>query len=788
MTDDAHGVGAPAGVGPRPALAYPLFFLSGAAALAYEATWSRLVGLAIGNTAASAAVVLASYFAGLTAGQLLGGFLARRVLPLFGYGVSELFAAAWSMLVPTLLASAGSSAAAGGDLSPLARAAWCFVVTLPASIALGSTLPFMAAHFADRPGTGRQLTLAYALNTAGGLVGVLGTTAVLFAAVGVRASGHLAAGVSAACGLAACVLAVRPGLNPSETKDRVAASGTNNFRAWWAVAAVSGFGTLALEVLYTRLFALVFHNSSYTFGAVAAVFLAGLAAGAAIVSALGTRVSPRTTVVTSASLGAALVAFSVILFIRLTRLEYFAAGDTFAEYLASAFGLVAGVVLPPVVTLGMAFPAVLAAAGRSSRAVGQLAAVNTAAAMAGALAAGLVLPDWIGLWESVALVALLFGMTGAVVLYARCHTLAAAGAVLLATVATAIAASGQAITPQTTTEEVVRRWNSAYGWIDVVRNAKDNSLTLRQNLHYRHGSTGTSAVRGYRQGRLPLLLHPAPRDVAFLGLGTGLTAAPVVTDRDVSRAVVVELIPEVVEAARLLSTANLGVVDHPKVEVRVDDARHYLAASERRFDAIVSDLFVPWESRTAYLYTSEFYQTVRSRLRAGGLFCQWVALYQLGPDDFELIADSFASVFPNVLLWWGQLDGRFPILALIGSETALSLAPERVAARWEASGANTGGTDPDLQRPSDLPGLFVGRWHSRPGAVLNTDDRPRLEFQAPVSHRSRRTLRGEVARAYFDRLLTSLPDDGVCVGVGWPPEVTDTVRRRAVQRLSLFGP
>jgi spermidine synthase len=557
---------------------------------------------------------------------------------------------------------------------------------------------------------------------------------------------------------------------------------------WLAIAAVSGFGTLGLEVLYIRMFALVFHNSTYTFGAVVAVFLAGLAIGAVLVAAVGRRVSPRTLAAVSASLGSVAVAASVVLFVRLTGLEYFAAGNTFTGYLAGAFGLVAVVVLPPVVLLGMALPAAFAAAGGGGRAVGRLAAVNTVAAVAGALAGGFFLVPWLGLWESVGVFVFLFGLTGTAILFAAGRPVLAGGLSLVTAAAAAVAASGQAQVPPSPGEEIVRRWNTSYGWIDVVRSKKDDSLTVRQNLHYRHGSTGKNATREYRQGRLPLLLHPRPSEVAFLGLGTGLTAAPAVADRDVDHTVVVELIPEVVEAARLLSDANLGVVDHPKVEVRVDDARHYLSRTDRRFDVIVSDLFVPWESRAGYLYTVEFYEAARKCLKRGGHFCQWLALYQVGPVEFELIADSFAAAFPCVTLWWGHCDARFGMVALIGSEAPLDLDPDRVFARRAAAGESPRGADPELPAWADLPELLLGRWPARASHSLNTDEHPRLEFQAPVSHRAGRTLQAGELRSYFDRVLVNLPSDGVRFGAGWPPAVTDPDRRRARQRLNLFGP
>lgn len=625
-------------------LPHALFFLSGVAALAYEASWSRLVGLVLGNTADAAALVLAGYFAGLAAGQLIGGFLSGRIRPLLGYGVAELLAAGWAAIVPCLLSLGGMEGRLLEEVTPAARAAWCFLILLPTTAALGSTLPFMAAHFATGGVSGRQVALAYGLNTAGGLVGVFAATAFLLVAVGVRATGYSAAGVSAVCGLVACLCATSRGSSPVIVSQLEASPPGRPF-LWFALAAVSGFGTLGLEVLYTRLFALVFHNSSYTFGAVVGVFLMGLSLGAVLVSALGSWATQRGSIAAATTLGAAAITTSLVLFLRLTGLKYFSTGETFAEYLTHALGLVAAVVLPPATLLGMLLPSVLSGSCGSGRLIGRLSALNTLAAVAGALVAGLLLPRWLGLWESFGVFALLFGLTGTLILYACGRTVVAGVAGVVTTASVTLAASAQALVPQAPGEELVRRWNSAYGWIDVVRNTRTDALTVRQNLHYRHGSTGSSATREYRQGRLPLLLHPKPADVAFLGLGTGLSAAPVVTDQDVKRAVVVELIPEVVEASRLLSSANRGVVDHPKVEVRVDDARHYLGRTDRRFDVIVSDLFVPWESRAGYLYTFEFYETVRSRLKPGGLFCQWLALYQVGPRNSN--SSRTASPLPS---------------------------------------------------------------------------------------------------------------------------------------------
>lgn len=784
------GVGSQEGA-PRP-LVYLLFFLTGATGLVYEVSWSRQVGVVVGHTAEATALVLASYFAGLAVGQFLSGGIARKVNPLLGYGAAETGAGLLACFVPALLSGVGemSSGFSGDDVGGTAvRSLWCFLILLLPTIPLGATFPFVAEYFIRRNhGARRHVPFAYAVNTAGGILGVIAATAFLLVAVGVRRSGEVAALVSMACGVVATTAALlcrnfRVREPQPTSADTVV--GTAGWR-WRTVAAVSGFGTLGTEVLYTRLFALVFHNSSYTFGAVLAVFLLGLALGAGLVATAFRRAPRERLVILAFSVGGLLLPASLLAFYGLTGFRYFDGGETFTSYMAGAFGLVALVVLPPVTVLGMALPLAIAGSGSCARTAGRLVSINTSASILGALAAGFLLPERFGLWGTFGFFSLLFAATGTFLLAGTRLYLAGSVVILTLVVACfAITHTRERASAMSDREEVVRRWESPYGWVDVVRDNRTDAMKLRQNLHYRHGSTA-NATREYRQGRLPLLLHPHPSDVAFLGLGTGMTAAPVARDDRVRSATLVELIPEVIEAARLFSGPNLGVLDDPKVDVRVADARRFVAGAGPKFDVIVSDLFVPWESRSGYLYTVDFYRAVRGRLKPQGLFCQWLALYQLGPAEFEIIADSFAAAFPHATLWWGQMDARFPMVAIVGAETPLDARAESLEARLAAAGVMPGGFDPDLSQPDDLPALFVGRWPPRLEKQVNTDEHPRLEFRAPLSHRAGLLLRGPFLRAYFDTVLSTLPSDGVEFGA-LPGAAGSDAARRTAQRVSLFG-
>ena len=788
-------------------LMYFVFFLSGAAALVYEISWTRQIGLLFGHTVHAASIVLASYFAGMAIGYLLGAKWSSRISPLKGYAIAEIVVAAWAFMIPAILQLSESSMIApwfshsSFTVQTATRAVFSFLLLLPATIALGVTLPMMASYFSgNNPGqlsnvhNSSRVTLAYALNTAGALLGVLSATFFILVVVGVRTSSYVAAGLSVLCALAALLLArverqviqepkaESPGQDCYSTLDsRLLALSTLSF--------LSGFGILALQVLYTRMFSLVFHNSTYTFGIVVAVFLASLAIGAAITSRLQRRFAANRLVGVTTGLGALATAGSVVVFVSITDMKYFSSGDSFVQYMVGAILLVSIVVAPAITCLGMMLPQVwvlAAQSGTAARVVGDLTAVNTMAAALGALVASFAFLTWIGLWQSIVVIAALFLLAALIMLWRAKQTKFAA-VVSVLTAAVSVIAWQSPIESEFNRreyhEQLVKRWNSSYGWIDVVQNEKTGSFKIRQNLHYRFGKTG-SDVREYRQAHIPILLHDRPDDVLFLGLGTGLTAGGAIPHSDVKNIVAVELIPEVVDAVRMLSEHNYNVADDPKVDIQIDDARHYLLANERAFDVIISDLFVPWESETGYLYTVEHYEVALQRLKPDGLFCQWLPLYQLGEREFESIANSFASVFSNTTIWWGQLETTSPVVALIGSRSSIDVDPIELAQRLDSLNTNATAPDQSIATPERFWDHYIGDWYLQPNAQFNTDEHPRVEFLTPVSNRDGKMIKSKVLKQYFTDVLFNLPMNSARLQ---GDKSQDALRRRSAQKLILFG-
>lgn len=773
--------------GSTDAAIYAAFFASGMAGLIYEISWSRQIGLLLGHTAEVSAIVVSCFFTGMAIGCGLAARLVRRLNPLLGYAIAEWLVAIWACLIPVLFNLLKHPFMAellhhsSFPVQTSMRLGICFLLMLPATIGLGVTLPFIAEVLspANRPAP-KRIAKAYALNIVGAMLGVMATTAVLFITVGVKGSNWLAAGISAVCGALVYPLSKRmPRRSPrvgrrakserAAARQNTSAVGSPSF-IWPAFAILSGFGTLALQVLYLHMFALVLHNSTYTFGAVLTMFLAGLAVGAALAHPLLKRYGARSVIGWVCMLGAVTLTLSLGLFAMSTRLAYFNYGHSFASHMSGVFALVGLVVGPSIVLLGILLPATWYGAlhqhSSSGQMVGRLTAANTLSATFGSLVTAFVLIPQIGLWNSFLLIAFLFFISGAVLMWQKnvrrlvgCTgflvLLFGIGSLGLIQSTSTISAPSEA--------RVLQQWETAYGWIDVVGIPEKNWFALRENLHYVHGDTAQSKAREFRQGHLPLLLHSAPETVLFLGLGTGMTAGAALIYPEVEQVVAVELIPEVVEAARFFKQANGNLLEDQRVKIYVDDARHWLRTrKEEQFDVIISDLFVPWQSKSGYLYTVEHYQEVRRHLNEAGIFCQWLTFNQLGRREFEIIADSFASVFPVTNLWWGRLTPQQGMVMLVGSEKSLSLDGDVLATRLQRLNAASGPPDPYLRSVLYFCRLFLGRWPApAASARLNTDEFPRVEFLMPLTYREHKLLTHGRLITYFDRVLSALRSDGM---------------------------
>jgi len=206
-----------------------------------------------------------------------------------------------------------------------------------------------------------------------------------------------------------------------------------------------------------------------------------------------------------------------------------------------------------------------------------------------------------------------------------------------------------------------------------------------------------------------------------------------------------------------------GLFNDARVSLIAADGRQHLATSRERFDLVVADLFIPWEAGTGGLYTLEHFRTVRRRLGEHGAFVQWLPLYQMSRTEFMTIARTMLAAFPHVTVWRGDFFPERPILALVGTNVLEPLDPVTIAAHGTRI---AGGPVPgEAVRAMVLP-FYAGHLSRAPYLVpdgpLNTDDRPRIEYTAPITQRqqnvgaSRWFVRVELID-FFDALRQAVP-------------------------------
>ena len=753
--------------------------LSGFASLTYQIVWVRRFAVVLGTTNAALTLVLAMFLGGLGLGALLAGRsggklgaarLARRFLLL------EIGAAGFAAGLPLYL---------GGTL-PLARlpdpGSGAFLLTavisslflLPAATLMGATLPTLTAlgrRIRDR-GEGRAAGWLYAANTAGALAGSVAAARLLIPELGL--------GGATLCGIAANLAAgilvfARFGRSPAPgPSDAVRAPwfGARALFPFGGVAALSGFAAMAAEIGWARLAALLFGPTIYTFACVIAAVILGVALGSAAAARLtgrpgaGRAASPRFWLAVVQLVGAAASAvvawFGSGLILPVGELIAENAGDV-PHLLNLQFLGAAAVLLLPGLAFGATFPLAVAGAAASAndsaqeagRATGTIYATNAGGNVLGALAAGFWLIPWFGI-EAALLAAVLAQLVAAFLASPRLLTLAlAAGLGAFGFTATgswdweALTGGLYRVAPQMETSrhrDFLRKGRlrfldqGASATVTVKEVAGERSLAIDGKVD---ATDGPDMLTQRLLAHLPLLLHPAPESVFIVGHGSGVTAGSALR-HEVARVAAAEISPEVAMASRLFEASNGAPWEDERFALLEVDARNRLLLDRDTYDVVISEPSNPWMSGVSPLFTVEFFELVRARLNDGGLFCQWIHLYNLAEADLRTVVGGFTDVFPEAALFVLH-DGD---ALLIGSQGAFPAAPQAVIEERIVRLADELGpygiTGFDALRAwltATSPALDA--WASE--APRHRDDHPILEFRAPLSVHAATAFRNRTA-------------------------------------------
>lgn len=765
----------------------------------YEVTWTRLLTLYIGHTTAAASAVVAAFLGGLAIGAAIAGRVASGMAPrrcLQAYIALEILVIICALLLPFELRvfrpvlSWAYADGQGGALFPLIRIVSCIVMVMVPALALGATFPMAIRWFARQSSEpARESSRLYFVNTAGAAVGAMLAGFVLIPSIGM--SGTIWVAIAGTTIAALCVLFVLAAdraedpASPSSPNSgasafrRTVQTAHSNAPPWLAmvILGATGFAALVHEIAWTRILSLVLGPTTYAFAATLAAVIAGVAIG----SGIGTWLLAKRT-----AKAAGMLAFALSLGAVTASWTYAAAGSRipmmvarqvadladFDQLLLRGVLFTIALILPTSACLGAAFPFALTLADdRLHPAPGRFGlvyAINTLGSVAGSLAAGFLFIPAFGIQPTLWIVSgCLIACAAAVIVSGALSGMSRAVGLVTAAISIVLV-----VTSPAWDRELLA--SGVYMYAPYVPKDLDLETQLKAGelLYYEEGAAATVSVKkltgtttlavdgktdASNRGdmltqkliaHLPLLLHPNPKDVFILGLGSGMTVGAALT-HPIERADVIEISPEVVKASEFFKVENRNALADPRTHLIIGDGRSHLALARRTYDVIVSEPSNPWIAGVSALFTREFFESARDRLAPGGIICQWANAYNISEADLKSIIRTFTSVFPQGTVW------------LVGTNDVLMLAT--TDARWpEAGRVAARMTRPDIAAdlasvgiidPSSMTSLMIGRPEDlatyTAGSPIFTDDRLTLEFTAPRELHRTRPGNGAAMRPMF---------------------------------------
>jgi spermidine synthase len=564
-----------------------------------------------------------------------------------------------------------------------------------------------------------------------------------------------------------------------------AADEGGRFPFWfWALAyGFAGFVALSYEIVWFRLLGVMMKSTAFTFGTLLTLYLLGLGAGAAVGSMVASRVR-RPGVAFFACEAAAGLSASFLLVILVGAADdvralrgYFASyeplnvRESVQALLAVTSDVLRGrdsaaavpanflrlyvllpllLVVPPTFLMGYAFPFLQRAVHRDPHRLGRRVGALLLANVVGSIS-GTVLTGWLSL--------AVFGTAATLKLLVFVSGMFALGVAILAK-------SGKA-PPQTQTQGF-RAFKTAGRLVPVlavltlavgisISWVPDGGLlwarlhgTTPDRIIFAEDSSGLSVIKtedpdfdgqkvvfvnGMGQsvlpygdihtvlGALPALVHPDPRDIAIIGLGSGDTAYAAASRLETERIFCVEIIRPQIATLRALAQRDAygglhALLRDSRIEHAVGDGRAFLMRTDRKFDIIEADALRPTSAYSGNLYSEAYFTLVRSRLKPHGLAATWVPTKRIG--------DTFIKAFPYVVSVPGVLIGSNEPFDIRAQEISKRLADPRVRDHYVRAGIDIGALLAPYFEAASAP---IGPEFNRAALLdVNTDLFPKDEY------------------------------------------------------------
>jgi spermidine synthase len=756
-------------------LVFFIFFVSGACALIYEVVWLKMLSLVFGVTALAAATTLASFMAGLGLGSYFFGKQAdKSPRPLRFYGLLELGIAAFAFLMPLIMRDLNYFYIfLYRDLNSsyfwlsFTRLVLSFIILLFPTFLMGGTLPLIVKFVAhSSKELGSRVSQLYFFNTLGGVAGTAATGFFLLYYFGVAEAAYLAGSFNTLIAITAILMDKSMSRNNTQTISAAAPqdnieeqdNGYSSMKRRLVLAAigVSGFCSLAYEVLWTRALIYILDNTAHAFTTMLTAFLIGIAAGSIIVSRFLDKAKHQVLIFAAVEAGIAFFAIlSIPVFgnlganLGISGTGIFYPTENQFIWGIIRFGRSLSVMLVPTVLMGMSIPLAVRIYTKNffstGKSVGRVFAVNTAGGVAGSFAGVLLLMPLLGVYRSVIAISLinLFIALGLILSVNFKKYLNKLKMVLISSVpyiaAIAVLLSQGQIVFASTVElalphEVLFYGEGAAATVKVYQDVF-GARTLSIDGFPVAGTTARHLDAQKSLGHFPFLISQVDKPgINIIGFGAG-GSSWTATLYKADPIDVVELIPDVIEAAELIPEVNHDVMHNPYVDIILNDGRNYVMLSQLKYDIISVDATSPKSAGSGSLYSLEFYESCLDSLSEEGTMVQWLPYHLMTEPDVKMVIRTYQTVFPHTSLWFSFERNYY---LLVGTKTELQLNLEQLQNYFADSAIQEELQPLDINDPYDFLACFLMGEESLKlyagDSRLNTDDHPRLEYDPSTTY------------------------------------------------------
>ena len=729
-----------------------LFLVSGIAGIMYEVLWIRIFTFLLGSTTQSVSAVITAFMLGIAIGNyFVGHFIDQKRDFLWIYGLLEIGTAISSAIAFFLFLHIESLYTWLYSIIPYGILKWlifliAFIfITIPAAL-IGGTLPSLVKFFVKGSDhVKKQVGRLYAVNTWGAALGTFLTGFYCIRFLGYENSVLICIFLNLFIGILA--LTLRQETNHSlnlkrKTQDSLSIKQEISGPLILICFTLSGFTSLAYEILWFRISEFVFYGTIIGFSIVLSIFLLGLGLGSQFFSKIKPPKNSNLMLFSYLQWAIAFIAILTLPFLTLTAsLPYqiphkilVVAIITFSTFLfGGTFPLAARLYTQNVSFLGQS--------------IGNIYTANTLGAVAGSFLTGFFIIPLIGSQNTFIFLAILNTGIG-FFLYFHCKEkqkkigvsitcIFILGFLILSSHSWIKQYHGNLISKEKLGNEkatVIATKESPLGTLNVIEH-KSGMRMLTQGPFISGSTASERRFTQKLQAHLPMLIHPNPQKTLEIGYGIGeiLHSLNLYQPNHID---LVEIDPDMIPFANMhFSKINQNISDSSNIQTHIMDGRHFLKMTNEKYDLIMSDSMALKSEGSLRLYTLEHFREGHSHLKNNGFMLLWLPL-GIGEMKTKIIMKTFLEVFPESLLWIPELTApQYRESFLIGFKNHIEINLNSFLNRFQTFAKDDlekiGWTDPYMFLNGFKAGPEILKQITLQTNTLNRDMNPILDYIDP---------------------------------------------------------